>query len=159
MIDSKLAPESLRDTLSLLFREAFEGKAEDKDYTWFVQGREGLFEALDQCDATVASERPGPTCSTIGAHFNHVRYALWLGNAYARGESPKGEWEASWAKQSFSPEEWSKLRADVRAEYDEMLRWYEANVDFSDPETLTGSVAQVAHMAYHLGAIRQLLKI
>jgi hypothetical protein len=30
-----------------LLHETFEGKPEGQDYTWFVEGREGIFDALD----------------------------------------------------------------------------------------------------------------
>ena len=55
----------------------------------------------------------------------------------------------------MSDTEWKKLRADLR---DECLRWLEtlrAPRDVDEAE-LNGMVGSIAHLAYHVGAIRQI---
>lgn len=142
-----------------LFREAFEGRPEGQDYTWFVEGREGIFDAFAHTSATQASTRPSPTCNTIGAHLNHVRYTLMLANASIRGEDVESDWEGSWAKQEFDDAEWHQLEADLRAEYATVLAYLESRPDWPDQEWFTGTLAWLPHVAYHLGAVRQLMKV
>jgi hypothetical protein len=148
-----------RDAYLTLFRECFEGRAEGNDYTWFVEGLEGIFDALDSTSAEKASVKPTAECASIAAHAYHIRYTLRGGNAHIGGPPIEGDWESSWSKQSVTPEEWEQLKADVRYEYAFFLRWFEANEDWSDPVVRTGVMAQLPHFAYHLGAIRQLMKV
>ena len=148
-----------RSAMIALFREAFEGIPEGQNYTWFVQGKQGIFDAIESTASEDASKRPTPDCNSIGAHLNHLRYALWLANAETRGEAPQSDWEGSWSKQAFDPDEWRQLGLNLRREYEGVLNWMESKPDLSDSETMIGAFAQIAHAAYHLGSIRQLIKV
>jgi len=55
--------------------------------------------------------------------------------------------------------EWVDLKQDIKKQFDFFLAYFESNVDFPDQESVIGFVAQLPHMAFHLGAIRQLVKI
>ena len=148
-----------KDAYLTLFRECFEGRADGNDYTWFVEGKEGIFEALESTSAERASRKPTPNCASIAAHVYHIRYALRGCNAYIGGPAVEGDWESSWAKQVVDDAEWQGLKADVRYEYEFFLRWLEPNTEWSDSGVVLGVLAQLPHMAYHLGAIRQLMKV
>jgi hypothetical protein len=143
----------------LLFRECFEGRAEGNDYTWFVEGREGIFDALESTGAETASIKPSPSCASIAAHTFHIRYALRGANAYLGGPPQEGDWESSWAKQTVNEEEWVELKKDVKYQYDFFLNYFQGELDFPDQEAVVGFVAQLPHMAFHLGAIRQIMKV
>lgn len=143
----------------LLFREAFEGRPDGQDYTWFVQGKEGLFDVLESLDAKRASRRVTPECSSVFAHLSHARYALWLSNSYVRGENPDSDWEGSWAKQKCTEEEWRQLKADMRREYADLVSYFNSRPEWPEQDWLIGAIALLPHMAYHLGAVRQLMKV
>ena len=67
----------------------------------------------------------------------------------------QAEWTASGRKTSVSEDEWTRLRGALR---DEARRWLDAlgkPRDVDDIE-LNGVVGSIAHLAYHLGAIRQI---
>lgn len=95
-----------------LFRECFEGRPEGQEYTWFVEGREGIFDALESIGAETASINPSLECASIAAHAFHIRYALRGANAYLGGPEQEGDWESSWAKQEVVEEEWVELKRD-----------------------------------------------
>lgn len=145
--------------MTLLFREAFEGRPEGQDYTWFVEGKEGIFDAFERIDASAASKRLGPSSPTIFAHLNHVRYALWLSHCYIKGQTPASDWEGSWAKQDCSEDEWEELAQDVRSEYEGVVGFFDQRPAWPQQDWLLGAMALLPHMAYHLGAIRQLMKL
>src|SRR5690242_18818634 len=106
-----------RPSFSILFREAFEGVPKGADGTWFVQGKEGLFDALASVSADRASKKPNPDCPSIAAHAYHVLFALRNCNSTFGRPKPEGTWESSWAKQSATSEEWAALAEQIREEY------------------------------------------
>lgn len=145
--------------MSELFREAFEGRADGKNYTWFVEGSEGIFDAIEHLTCEQASTRLKPDCSTIAAHINHIRFTLAGCNASIRQENPSMDWESSWAIQEVDEEAWKQLAADLRAEYEWTLAWLGNDPVFPEQGHLTGAMALLPHMGYHLGAVRQLMKM
>jgi hypothetical protein len=98
-----------------------------------------------------------PTGSTIAAHIAHVVYGLSLMNRWSRGENPfnDADWAASWKKTTVTDAEWEALRIQLR---DEGARWL---VVLRTPREvqgieLSGIIGSIAHLAYHMGAIRQI---
>jgi hypothetical protein len=141
-----------------LLREACEGIEPGKSGTWFVQGKEGLFDALDSVDAAQASKQACPGCSSIAAHANHVLYMLRGAATALGGPAPEGTWESTWSVQSVNEREWNEIRRAIREQVRGLLPWYESGAPWGEDSELTiGALALLPHLAYHLGAIRQLL--
>jgi len=144
--------------LPTIFRELVLGSPDPRERTYVLnQGDQGLLASLDRLSAAAASETHAGG-SSIAAHADHLRYGLSLLNRWADGVSPpwpEMDWTASWRRNVVSDAEWRTLREDLRRE---ATRWAEALStprDVSDVEAgwMAGSVA---HLAYHLGAIRQI---
>jgi hypothetical protein len=119
-------------------------------------GDAGMLRSLDKLSATAAST-PTATGSSIAAHVDHVRYGLSLMNRWSAGENPfrNADWSASWKKTTVSDHEWDTLRRDLQAE---ATRWLDAlrmPREVQEIE-LNGMIGSIAHLAYHLGAIRQI---
>jgi hypothetical protein len=79
-------------------------------------------------------------------------------NRWAGGEPnpfATADWTAAWRTTHVSDAEWAKLRADLR---DEAHRWLAAlgTPREVDDVALNGMIGSIAHLAYHLGAIRQI---
>jgi hypothetical protein len=145
----------LAKTIATLFSELVEGPPPEGAYM-LNSGDPGLFGSLDRLPAEAASAIHAGG-SSIAAHVEHVRYGLSLMNRWAGGENPfnDADWSASWRKTTVSDAEWERLRADLR---DQAGRWLEA---LRTPREvarieLNGMVGSIAHLAYHLGAIRQM---
>jgi len=119
----------------------------------------GLLRSLDALAAADAS-RSVNDGATIAAHTQHVRYGLSLMNQWAvDGGNPfaNAKWDEAWKISTVGDAEWTEIRDGLR---DEARRWIavlKAPREVQDVE-LTGMVASVAHIAYHLGAIRQIDK-
>jgi hypothetical protein len=145
----------LSNTLTTLFSELVNGAPRDGAYM-LNGGDEGLLRSLDKLSAQAASALT-PTGSSIAAHVDHLRYGLSLMNRWSAGENPfaTADWSTSWKKTTVSDEEWRTRRAELRTE---ATRWLEALRTPRDvqPIELNGIVGSIAHLAYHLGAIRQI---
>jgi len=151
-------PVSLNLLLPTLFRELVEGSPDPKARTFVLnQGDRGLLASLDRLSAADASATHGGGAS-IAAHVDHLRYGISLLNRWADGVSPPWpdmDWTARWKRNVVSEAEWRTLRDELRRE---ATRWAEAlgkSREVSEIEAgwMAGSVA---HLAYHLGAIRQI---
>ena len=141
--------------LATLFAELVNGAAPSGGFM-LNTGDAGLLASLDRVTAASASRRTG-TGSSLAAHVDHVRYGLLLMNRWSAGENSFGDadWGASWKKTTVTDEQWQTLRADLRAEAARWLSVLRTPRDVEDVE-LNGMIGRIAHLAYHLGAIRQI---
>jgi hypothetical protein len=142
-------------TLETLLVELVQGAAKDGGYM-LNPGDEGLLRSIEKLSASEASART-PTGSSIAAHVDHVRYGLSLMNLWSQGAEPFGtaDWSHSWHRTTVSEPEWRQRISELR---DATTRWTEAirqprEVDVVE---LNGMIGSIAHLAYHLGAIRQI---
>jgi hypothetical protein len=145
----------LGSTLPTLFAELIDGASESEAYM-LNRSDAGLLRSLDKLSATAASA-PTPHGSSIAAHVEHLRYGLSLMNRWAAGENPfdDADWTESWRKTRVYAAQWKQLREEFA---DEAHRWLES---LRQPREINQSelnsvVASVAHLAYHVGAIRQI---
>jgi len=143
--------------LLTLFSELTAGSPEATRRTYVLnQGDAGLLVSLDRLSAAAASAtHDGPS---IAAHVDHLRYGLSLLNRWAKGTLPpehEMDWTVSWRKNVVSDTDWRNLRSALRHEVDAWAETLRAAREVSDVEAgwLAGSVA---HLAYHMGAIRQI---
>jgi hypothetical protein len=147
--------DDISRSLAVLFSELVEGAPTTGAYM-LNAGDAGLLRSLDRLSAAAASA-PTATGSSIAAHVDHLRYGLSLMNRWSGGENPFGDadWSASWKRTTVSEEEWQRLRSNLRVE---TARWSEALRTPRDVREieLNGMIGSIAHLAYHLGAIRQI---
>jgi hypothetical protein len=120
------------------------------------QGDAGLLRSLDKLTASDASAAVAGGAS-VAAHVDHLRYGLSLMNRWTGGENPfeGADWSTSWRKTAVSDAEWQQLRAELGTE---AHRWIDALRTPRDVNAveLNGILGSIAHLAYHLGAIRQI---
>ena len=142
-------------TLATLFSELVFGASASGGYM-LNAGDRGLLDSLDRLPAAAASALT-PTGSSIAAHVDHVRYGLSLMNRWSAGENPfeDADWSASWERTVVAEDDWRTLRAELRAEADRWLIVLRTPRDVQEIE-LNGMIGSIAHLAYHLGAIRQI---
>lgn len=117
----------------------------------------GIIRSLDQLSAEDASTVPPTGGAPIAAHVDHLCYGFELLNRFAAGENAfeSADYSASWRRTRVSEEEWSALRQRLR----EDLAAWRTNVRHLDqavPLHVTGAIASIVHLAYHVGAIRQI---
>jgi hypothetical protein len=119
-------------------------------------GDAGMLRSLDKLSAIDASALTA-TGSSIAAHVDHVRYGLSLMNRWSAGENPfrDADWSVSWKRPTVSAHEWDTLRRDLQTETTRWLETLRAPREVQEIE-LNGMIGTIAHLAYHLGAIRQI---
>jgi hypothetical protein len=149
----------LAPVLARLFAELVDGAVDAGGAFILNSGDAGLLRSLDRLSAAEAS-RSSSGGATIAAHAQHVRYGLSLMNEWAtHGGNPfaNAKWDDAWTISTVDQARWEEIKAGLR---DETHRWLNSLKSPRDVKTveLAGIVASIAHLAYHLGAIRQISK-
>jgi hypothetical protein len=148
---------ALSKTIALLFSELTNGAPDGGGAFMLNSGDEGMLRALDRLDAGAASRNVADGAS-VAAHAQHVRYGLTLMNRWAReGGNPFADarWDEAWTISTVTEPEWAEIRRGLRDEATQWAQTLATPKEVADIE-LAGMVGSVAHLAYHLGAIRQI---
>jgi hypothetical protein len=152
-----LTTQTLHASFAALFAELVDGPSPHAAY--MLNSKDpGLLQSLDRLSAAAASSIPAAGGASVAAHVDHVRYGLELMNRWSNGEADpwsNADWTASWRRTTVTTEQWAALRGQLRQE---VRRWGTAlrqPRDWSEVE-LNSVIASIAHLAYHLGAIRQI---
>ena len=145
--------------LARLFSELIDGAAQSGDAFVLNSGDRGLLRSLDLLSADDASNAVNGG-ATIAAHARHLQYGLSLMNRWAdEGGNPFADatWDEAWKTARVDEHTWRDIRTGLRAE---ASRWRGAlgTPRSVEPAMFTGMLASIAHVAYHLGAIRQIGK-
>jgi hypothetical protein len=117
----------------------------------------GLFDTLSSLSAEQASSRKDEAPS-IAAHCEHVRFYNNLLLSDLKGETiGKVDWKKTWLMQTVTAEQWETLKSTLKSQYQEMMGMLESFTTWDDYK-VGDPMAILAHTAYHLGAIRQLIR-
>lgn len=145
------------NSIKTLIQETFEGPPVPVKSSWFTETKpnSGIFGVLEQISFEEASISVHG--ATLAAHADHTRYHMWGVNEILKtGEQPQMDWSKSWQIHTVDEQQWTHIQKELRNEYVTLIglidtiEWNELLAN----ETL----ASLAHSAYHLGAIRQMLK-
>lgn len=151
-----IALEDYTNSFFQLLKETFEGPPPDTGSAYLDKGA-GLFQTLDGVTAEMASTPSRPGAPTIAAHCEHLRFYVIALYEFMRGATEKVDWKQSWLVQAVTPSEWDELKAETRRAYTTISEHLRSVENWGDEEVGDG-MAIIMHTAYHLGAIRQLVK-
>ena len=146
-------------TLAHLFAELVDGVTSSRGGFMLNTGDAGMLASLDKLSADEASHSANAG-ATIAAHTQHVRYSLSLMNQWAaEGGNPfaDAKWDEAWTITRVDADQWGEIRNGLRAETERWLQVLKTPREVAGIE-FTGLVSSIAHLAYHLGAIRQIDK-
>ena len=138
-----------------LLTETFESPV--KDGNAYLDKGTGVFMTLERISAEDASKPAFPGATTLAAQTEHLRFYLVALEGFVTGAHTSVDWDESWKVTHVTPEAWDMLRADLHDTYThttELIKKF----DRWDEDELGGALAILTHSAYHLGAIRQLVK-
>ena len=138
-----------------LFKETFEGP-EPGGPSAFLNKGTGLFQTIDDISEEAASAAPRTNGSTIAAHIEHVRFYVDVHYKLLLGARDKINWEESWRIKTVKASQWEALRQDLRKSYTTVVNHLRSINSWGEDE-MSIALAIVAHTAFHLGAIRQLV--
>lgn len=138
-----------------LLRETFEGGRPGVKGTLYLDHDSGLRNTLSALTAEQASRRPGGHPS-IAAHARHAGFHLRVVAEWVQGVRTPRDWLASFEPQTVTDAEWKQLQAEL----EESRAQLERAIDSLTPAQLEengAGMGTIVHLAYHLGAIRQLM--
>ena len=124
----------------------------------YLDKGETLFESLAQLSATDASQPMGD-CATIAAHVAHIDYYLRVLEARMLGQDvSRVDWNEVWQTVSAVDESaWAAMNEDLRASYTRIKAHLANAEDWQGTRELSSMLGIIAHSAYHLGEIRQMM--
>lgn len=129
--------------------------APEKPYQYFNDpgARYSLFGLLEG----LSSEAVNTTVRgyTIGQEVGHILYGMQAAAVFIRGEPSTGSWQESWRPRQLDNDAWSALLTDLQQAYSRLHRAIRDHAGDSN-QALGAAIGAVAHIAYHLGEIRQL---
>jgi hypothetical protein len=141
----------IRQLLNVL-QEAVEGSS--GPWSYFIDNRPdaGVFGALAPLSAAEASRAVGGT--SIAAHAHHVAFAMEASAASIEGDQTPRDWKKSWRVATVDAAAWTQILGRLRREYQRLRQAVQLRA-WSSEESLGEAVGVIAHIAYHLGSIRQ----
>jgi hypothetical protein len=149
-------PESTADIvlgqLAAVVREALEGSPERWSYFTDSGQKGGFFGTLTPLTAAGASLPLAGT--SIAAHVHHVAWGMDATATWIRGDRKARDWKESWKTTSVNEEAWTRLVGELRRQYDHLRQTIQSHA-LDGEEAFGGALGALAHLAYHLGAVRQ----
>jgi hypothetical protein len=138
-----------------LLEESFE-----KVHGQFLDGGTSLLETVAGLSAEEASRKRSAIAETIAGHVNHIIFYIVVLQEYITDKrSGKTDWSESWRVKNASETEWVELKTKQRNEYGRLKDFVSGIGAWDSGDYVGGVIAIIAHTAYHLGAIRQLMLI
>ena len=117
-----------------------------------------LFETLETISAEQASRPVSKECANIAAQVKHVCFYIQvLERGIQKKPVGKIDWQESWQLEKVTPEEWEALKGRLREAHESVLTVMKSHDSWEGEDDIGGSLAILAHTAYHLGEIRQAL--
>ena len=146
--------DALRARLREILRETYEGGLPGEG-TEYLDHQSGIWTTLRPLTAARASARPDGHPS-IAAHARHMAFHLRVSAEWVRGIRVKRDWIGSFEPHTVNDDEWQAVQRELD---DARSVFLEAMSALPDEEFLAegAGTGALAHLAYHLGAIRQLL--
>jgi hypothetical protein len=142
--------------LVAVLQEALEGPKEVWSYFTDNHPDAGFLGTLSGLGAMDASRPVAGT--SIAAHVAHVVFGMDVVRDWIRGDRTPRDWSESWRVRSVDDRAWTDLLNELRRAYTD-LRQAIAERGTSDAVALGAAIGGIAHIAYHLGAVRQKLAV
>lgn len=152
---NSLALSDLIGAVSAILDETFE-----HHHGIFLDKGTSLLETVDALSAEEASRSASGETASIAAHVKHVSFYLDVLEAYMAGNAPaRVDWGEIWrTTRVVTSAEWDELRAGLRSRCRRTLEQVRNPDAWDHGVSVGGTIAVAVHTAYHLGAIRQILK-
>jgi len=151
-----MADSETTKALGILLNDLISGSSSSG--SWVLNSEDpGLLKSLDALTGEQASKVSGSGGSSIAAHVDHLRYGFQLLNQWSAGDEQAladADFSAAWRRNTVSQEEWVTLREDLARE---ALAWLKSlEHSKNGGPGVDARIASVVHLAYHVGAIRQI---
>lgn len=149
--------EQLLHALDFLLEESFPGHPQPGNA--FLDSGTSWQQTLDSITVQEASTSVVPGGTTIAGHLAHTSYYLRVFQEFDAGRRERVDWEQSWQVSRVDEDRWRELREELDREYRAVLAVVRERPEEWPYERIGAAFGAVAHSAYHLGAIRQMVKV
>lgn len=149
-----ISTKTIRKHFANVFRECLHGPAEE--FAYFSNPGPSLVEVLDGIDASAASREIGG--SSIASQVRHLEFSFRVFAAWLRGEAQRPDWKESWVAPVSDEAAWDTLRTNLREAFVEAESAIGKHT-LDTEKSLAIALGAVAHTGYHLGTIRQKLRL
>ncbi len=147
--------EFFTNNILSLLKETFEGSSPEGGA--YLDRGVGVLNTIEKVSAEKASQSIGENGATIAAHLEHARFYLVSLLEFMNGRTEKVDWNESWLVKIVDETEWDSLKENTNKAYQKVTKTFQTIEDWDD-DKVGGAMAIVVHTAYHLGAIRQIVK-
>ena len=117
----------------------------------------GWQQTLAAIDAAQASRPIVPGGTTIAAQTAHAAYYVDLLDAGIRGVEPVSDWPGSFQPAIVDDGTWQVLRERLHTSLERFRALVTSDVEWDD-RRLGDALGVLAHTAYHLGSVRQMMR-
>lgn len=152
-----MSSEINRELFTNVFYSVIEESFNNVEGVYLDKGT-SLFATIDTLSAAEVSRTvPGGT-TTIAGHVDHVGFYLWAIENFMTGrQQGKLDWSESWKTRVVNDDEWAAVKKRCREAQESVLAVMKGFDDWNDEKKLGGALGVLAHTAFHLGAIRQMV--
>ncbi|CAN5772942.1 hypothetical protein BH24DEI2_BH24DEI2_03560 [soil metagenome] len=151
-----IATKNFVDNLFTLLVETFESPP--RPGSAYLDQKAGLFDTLEAVSAEQASRPIVEGGTSIAAQLEHTRFYLDVIEQFMNGRTEKVDWQESWLLGMVTPEAWERLKQALKDTYESVTAKLKSVESWGDDEVGDG-MAMLVHTAYHLGTIRQMMKV
>lgn len=151
---NSIEKDAFLKSILYILRETFEGSLETGSA--YLDRGVGILNTIEKLSATEVSREVASM--TIAAQTEHAKFYLDRLCEFMTGRTEKVNWEQSWLIETVNETEWNHLRDGMRKSYENVLQTFGKIEDWNE-DRIGEAVGIVAHTAYHLGAIRQIMKL
>lgn len=145
---------TLIDQVEELLRETFEG-GRPGEGTQYLDRDSGILNTVKKLTAEQASQRRAGHPS-IASHLRHMNFHLKVSFEWITDDHRRRDWKGSFLPQEVEPGDWQDLIGEIQQSRQDFMRVLRSLPESRLVEEGAGMGA-IAHLAYHLGAIRQIL--
>jgi len=151
--------DSISAELFMKNSDALLGEAFNDVKGIFLDKGTSLEETLAEISAEEASRTTVDGGTTIAGHTSHIRFYIDILGRYMDGTlKEKVDWSQSWLVREVSEFDWNTLRQGIANGYKDIKKRFDAISDWDD-KAIGGVLGVITHTAFHLGAIRQMIKV
>lgn len=152
--DNSIKNADFTNNLVALLKETFEGSQPGVG-SLYLDREVGVLNTIEKVSATDASRSSGG--ATFASHLEHTRHYLVELNGFLHGSTETVDWEQSWLVKTVDENQWNLLKENVRRDYETVMQTFKTIEDWND-DKVGEAMSIVVHTAYHLGAMRQIMK-
>jgi hypothetical protein len=138
-----------------LFEKTFE-----KAHGSYLDRDASIFETINTISSKEASKKRGDTNATIAGHIDHIKFYIIVLQEYITDKrTGKTDWNESWKTKTVNDNEWELLKTTLHQEYKKLYAFLQSIDEWESGDYFGGIISILAHCSYHLGAIRQLIRV